>query len=699
MDLQNASLGNAGRDLAHLGNLPEITIKGVILGIVLAVILAAANAYLGLFAGMTVSATIPAAVISMGVLRFFKHNNILENNIVQTCASAGEAIAAGCIFTLPALILLETWTTFDYKWVTIIAGFGGVLGVLFTIPLRRSFIVDTKLQFPEGIATAKVLESGQMGGEGLRQIVRTGLVGGGFKLVGDLVGLWPDKLQVSRAIGASVTAFGVTLSPALLAVGLIVGLNIGILMFLGGAFNWLVAIPVYSHFHPLPAGMTAGDWAETIWSDQTRYIGVGAMLVGGLWTVFKMRKTLLKGVTSGLRAYRPMDGGGGPAVEGEPMAQPPGPGSLIPRTERDLPMKWILILMVLSVVPLFFVYHAFVRQASVSITMAVLMLVAGFAFSAVAGYMAGLVGSSNNPISGVTITTIVFSAFFLMLLVGKGAPLGPAAAIIIGAVVCCAASIAGDNLQDLKTGYIVGATPWKQQVMLGIGTLTGAAVIAPVLTLLQHAYGFAGQPTPAARPLPAPQANVMAAVAKGVFMGGLPWTFIFIGMVGAAGLVVLDTVLEHKGSRFRTPVLAVAIGFYLPFAQSVAIFLGGAIASLVKRALTRQRASDAMLAASEQKSVLFASGLITGEALMGILVAIPVVLMKNQGLDLPLTSLWQQKAASFLPGLRGGIADYGAWIGLAVLVAIGLWAYRTSRYGIESFAVEGGTGGPQDKAK
>jgi putative OPT family oligopeptide transporter len=652
MDLQKSSL-------------PEITIKGVILGVLLAVILAAANAYLGLFAGMTVSATIPAAVISMGVLRFFKRNNILENNIVQTCASAGEAIAAGCIFTLPALILLGTWKEFDYKWVTIIAGFGGVLGVLFTIPLRRSFIVDSKLQFPEGIATAKVLESGQMGPEGLRQIVRTGLAGGFFKVVSDLIGLWPDKLQVTRAIGSSVTAFGVTLSPALLAVGLIVGLNIGILMFLGGAANWLIAIPIYSHFHPKPEDLLLPEWAEQIWRDQTRYIGVGAMLVGGLWTVFKMRRTLLKGVTSGLQAYRPVEGGG-PAVE-------------VPRTERDLPMKWILILMVLSVIPLFFVYQAFVQKIEVSITMAVLMLVAGFAFSAVAGYMAGLVGSSNNPISGVTITTIVFSAFFLMLLIGKGAPIGPAAAIVIGAVVCCAASIAGDNLQDLKTGYIVGATPWKQQVMLAVGTLTGAAVIAPVLTLLQHAYGFAGQAAPAARPLPAPQANVMAAVAKGVFQGGLPWTFIFIGMAVAVGLIILNSILERSGSTFRTPVLAVAIGFYLPFAQSVAIFIGGVVATLVKRALVGQRADKEMLETAEQKSVLFASGLITGEALMGIIVAIPVVLMKNRGLDLPFTSLWQQKAASWLPSLREGIQAYGAWVGLAVLLLIGFWAYRTSR--------------------
>jgi putative OPT family oligopeptide transporter len=646
-------------------NLPEITIKGVILGVLLATVLAAANAYLGLFAGMTVSATIPAAVISMGVLRLFKRNNILENNIVQTCASAGEAIAAGCIFTLPALILLGTWQEFDYKWVTIIAGFGGVLGVLFTIPLRRSFIVDSKLQFPEGIATAKVLESGQSGGQGLRQITHAGLAGGLFKLTGDLVGLWPADFSVTRAIGSSVTAFGVTLSPALLAVGLIVGINIGTLMLLGGLGNWLVAIPIYSHFHARPENLELADWAQKIWRDQTRFIGVGGMLVGGLWTVFKMRRTLLKGVTSGLAAYRSVDGSG-KAVD-------------IPRTERDIPMKWILLLMVLSVVPLFFVYQAFVQRVPISLTMAVLMLIAGFAFSAVAGYMAGLVGSSNNPISGVTITTIVFSAFFLMLLIGKGAPIGPAAAIVIGAVVCCAASIAGDNLQDLKTGYIVGATPWKQQVMLAVGTLSGAAVIAPVLTLLQKAYGFAGQAIPAARPLPAPQANVMASVAKGVFQGGLPWTFIIIGMGVAIGLIVLDAILERRNSSFRTPVLAVAIGFYLPLALSVPIFMGGVIQVFVTRYLIRRRASQEERETSEQRSVLFASGLITGEALMGIIVAIPVVLMKNRGLDLPLTALWQQKAPDVLAGVRTWIDAGGAWIGFALLLLISFWAYATGR--------------------
>jgi putative OPT family oligopeptide transporter len=264
---------------------------------------------------------------------------------------------------------------------------------------------------------------------------------------------------------------------------------------------------------------------------------------------------------------------------------------------------------------------------------------------------------------------------------GKGAPLGPAAAIIIGAVVCCAAAIAGDNLQDLKTGYIVGATPWKQQVMLAIGTLSGAAVIAPVLTLLQHAYGFAGQATAGPRALPAPQANVMASVAKGIFSDeGLDWTFILVGMAVAITLIVTDTTLERRHSTFRTPVLAVAIGFYLPFSQSAAIFIGGVIATLVKRTLARMRASQEVQEVSEQRSVLFASGLITGEALMGILVAIPTVLMKNNNLEMPLTALWQQKAPDVLEPIRTLIDVGGAWVGFGILLLIGLWAYVTGRF-------------------
>ncbi|MHC4790931.1 MAG: OPT family oligopeptide transporter, partial [Planctomycetota bacterium] len=485
--------------------LPEITVKAVILGVVLSVVLAGANAYLGLFAGMTVSASIPAAVVSMGVLRLFRRSNILENNIVQTAASAGESLAAGVIFTLPALVILNFWTDFDFVWVTVIAAFGGLLGVLFTIPLRRALIVEAKLKFPEGIATAEVLKSGERGGAGIKYIAQAAVAGGLFKLGAAGMQIWAEVTEVAWAVKGSIAYFGSNLSPALLSVGYIVGLNIAVLIFLGGLCNWLVAIPICAALRDWPVvngeALSAVDWASQLWKEQTRYIGVGGMLIGGVWTVLKLRTSIFSGIRSGLRAYRNVKG---TTVE-------------IARTEKDIPMKWILILMVASVAPLFLVYQVFVKQVSVSAPMAVTMLLTGFLFSAVAGYMAGLVGSSNNPISGVTIATVLVSALLLLLLMGSGAKNGPPAAIIIGSVVCCAAAIAGDNMQDLKAGYLVGATPWKQQVMQMVGTVSAAVVMAPVLTLLLKAYGFAGHESARESPLIAVQANLMASVAKGVF--------------------------------------------------------------------------------------------------------------------------------------------------------------------------------------
>lgn len=635
------------------GSLPEITIKGTILGLVLSVVLAAANAYLGLFAGMTVSASIPAAVISMGLLRFFRHNNILENNIVQTAASAGEALAAGCIFTLPALIILGSWGRFDYLSTTVIAVTGGILGVLFTIPLRRSLIIQSTLRFPEGIAAAEVLKAGQMGGQGLQRIIRSGLVGGLFKLGSELIGFWPTEIMATATIGRTVTAFGMALSPALLAVGLIVGLNIAGLMLAGGIVNWLIAIPIYSWLQQVPEGLEPAQWATQIWAQKTRYIGVGAMLAGGLWTILTMRKMIISGIRSGIEAYR---------------TNPATTRSGHDRTEMDIPMTWILILIGLSVLPLFVIYQSFTGRFWVSAATAMVTIIAGFAFSAVAGYMAGLVGSSNNPISGVTITTIVFCSFFLMALLGRSDRLGPTAAIITGATVCCAAAIAGDNLQDLKTGQLVRATPWKQQVMQIAGTFVGALVIAPVLTLLYKAYGFAGQPSPATRPLPAPQANVMASVAKGIFQTGLPWTFIWIGVGLAILLIVIDTILQRRNSPFRTPVLAVAIGIYLPLTISVATFVGGLLNALMR--MSRDRLG---------RHILSASGLITGEALVGIVIAIPVVLLKARGMELPLTQTWHDLAPNFLPGVLALINEYGTWLGTAVFAGVCIWSASQSR--------------------
>ncbi|MEN8127333.1 MAG: oligopeptide transporter, OPT family [Planctomycetota bacterium] len=625
---------------------PEITVKAFILGVLLSIILSAANAYLGLFAGMTVSASIPAAVISMGVLRLFRKSNILENNIVQTAASAGESLAAGVIFTLPALIILDFWQEFSIFWIASIAGFGGLLGVLFTIPLRRSLIVQGDLKFPEGVATAEVLETGQHG-KGVKHLVHAGIFGGLFKLGANGFGFWPEAVAGATPVGKSLAFFGSKLSPALLSVGYIVGLNIAVLVFLGGALNWLVVIPiyaamqdwaVYSADHEMAGQvMSALDYAGHLWKTETRFLGVGAMLIGGLWTIFHMRSSLLTGIISGLKAYKD-----------------PEKAVALKREDKDIPMKWVLILIAASIVPLFVLYQFFVKDFSISLTMAITMVVTGFIFSGVAAYMAGLVGSSNNPLSGLTIATVVVSALLLVLLMGKGAVNGPAAAIIVGSVVCCAGAIAGDNMQDLKAGQIVGATPYRQQIMQIVGTISAALVIGPVLVLLHKAYGFEGLPDAKPGALAAPQANLMASIAEGVFGGGLPWGFVFGGMALAVGIIALDCWLVRTGASFRTPVLAVAVGVYLPFDLSVPIFVGGLIHFMAKKALSKRGSNK-----PSNGGLLFASGLITGEALMGILIAIPVVLLKQRNINLP---LWE--------------FPYGGILGIVLLGLIGIWLYK-----------------------
>ncbi len=630
----------------------ELTVKAVVLGVILSAVLAAANAYLGLFAGMTVSASIPAAVVSMGVLRMWRRRGILENNIVQTAGSAGESLAAGVVFTLPALLMLGFWDRFDYVWVTLIAGFGGLLGVLFTIPLRRALIVETPLQFPEGQATAEVLKAGQAGGSSVRDIAFAAAAGGVFKLCTSGLRLFTGTVQGAWRVGGSLLYGGSTLSPALLSVGYIVGLNIAVLIFIGGAVNWLIAIPITASLQAWPTvdgqAISALDWAGELWSTQTRYIGVGGMLVGGLWAIWRMRGSLLTGIGSGLKAYRNARDNGGE----------------VPRTERDMPMKWIAIGTVVAAVGLFGIYHAFVGRLAVTVPMAAVMLVLGFLFSAVAAYMAGVVGSSSNPISGVTIATVAVSALLLVVLMGADAANGPAAAVIIGSVVCCAAAIAGDNMQDLKAGYIVGATPWKQQVMQMVGTVSAALVIAPVLMLLHQAYGFAGHASAkGAAALKAPQAKLMASVAEGVFGGDLPWTFVLIGMGMAVAVIVADVILEARKSAFRMPVLAVAIGFYLPVEMSVPIVIGGVIRAAIAGRHRRRGSGPDEVERAGRRGILFASGLITGEALMGIALAVPIVVAGNADV------------------LAIADAPLGPWPGVVLLAAVTAWLAVTASRG------------------
>jgi putative OPT family oligopeptide transporter len=585
-------------------HLPEVTLKAVILSIILSVVLGAANAYLGLFAGMTISASIPSAVVSMAIFRFFKTSNILENNIVQTVASAGESIAGGVIFTIPALLILGTWTEFNYWETTLIASLGGILGMLFTIPLRRAMIVENPLQFPEGVATAEVLKVGEQGGAGVRQLGLAALIGAIFKLGETGLRLWNGVVEKAAFIGGSIGYIGTNLSPALVGVGYIVGLNIAVLIFMGGAINWYVAVPILVAVRGIPEGLSAVDAANQLWSTQTRYLGVGAMVAGGLWALIKLRRNLIDGIRSGAQAYRSIRSG----VE-------------VPRTERDVPMQWMGVALLVSIVPLYLVVYYVIRMPGVSVIIALLMLLACFLFCAVAAYMAGVVGSSNSPISGVTIATILCSSVLLLAVLGRGNPAGPPSAILIGAVVCCAAAIAGDNLQDLKAGRIVGATPYKQQLMNTVGIIAAAFVMAPTLTLLLRAYGI-GVPTAAhPRPLPAPQATLMAAVARGVFEGGLPVNMVMIGIVLAVVVIAFDAYLERRGSSFRMPVLAMAIGIYLPLQLSVAIFIGGLVAWIAGRTHPTTESREA----GERSGVLFAAGLITGEALVGIGMAIPIV--------------------------------------------------------------------------
>src|SRR5690606_10156683 len=588
---------------------------------------------------------------SMGVLRLLGGGTILENNIVQTGASAGSSIAAGVIFTIPALVILGYWDDFRYWWVLAIAGLGGLLGVLFSVPLRRTMIVEDPLPFPEGKAAAEVHKAGENPGPGLKVLGLAAAVGAVVKLAAESgLRMIPDNAVVSGYIDRYLGYMGTNLSPALLGVGYIVGLNIGIVVLSGAILSWNIAIPIYHAMFldtdPVLAaqlaGAPAGDAAGAIWSTKIRYLGVGAMLIGGIWTLFSLRKSLLSGVKSGIAAARK------------------GSGEEVAETERDLPMKWMLVALTLFVIPLLILYQAIVGNWFVSVPMTIIMILAGFLFVSVSAYLAGLVGSSNNPVSGITIATILFAAAVLLFLLGRDSPVGAVAAIMIGAVVCCAAAVGGDNLQDLKAGYIVGATPWKQQLMLGIGAFSCALIMAPVLNLLAQAYGI-GAPTPEQpQSLAAPQATLMASVAKGMFGGALPWDMIAIGAGVGAARIACDEWLNARQSTSRGAVLAAAIGIYLPIELMVPIFLGGVLAWMVENRHGVHPHDEAARDRIHRPGTLFAAGLITGEALMGIAIAVPIVVTERADVLAVAESL-----------------HFNQWVGLAVLSVVAWLLYRT----------------------
>jgi len=609
----------------------EITIKAFFLSIILSIVLSSAMAYLGLYAGMTISASIPAAIMSMGILKLFRESNILENNIVQTAASAGESLAAGVIFTIPALLLIGYWDTIDYWEVTKIAMAGGVLGALFTVPLRRALILKANLRFPEGVATAAVLKTGhesdaKKSSESLKLIGLSALIGGIVKLGELAFGIWSSAVGGAIAIRGAIFGMGASLSPSLISVGYIVGRNIGILAFSGGLISWAVAIPIYSYLYGFE-GDSLFEGANIIWNAKIRYLGVGAMVVGGIWSVIQLAKPLVESIQLSLKTL------------GES-------GDDIPLEERDLPVNYVFIAILLMLIPISFTYFDIISSWSSAVTLSIIMCVFGFLFSAVAAYMAGVVGSSNNPISGVTIATILFSSLLIITFFNIDSSKGAAAAILIGAVVCCAAAIGGDNLQDLKTGNIVGATPWKQQVMQLVGVVSSALTLGIVLTLLHEAYGIGSSD------LPAPQAVLMTSVANGVFSGNLEWGMIYAGAVLGVLIIMLDQYQLKRGAEFRVPILAVAIGIYLPIELTLPIFVGGMLNHFAGKTASE---------AGKNNGLLLASGLITGEALMAIFIAIPLFYDKN---------FWPEYA---LP------TPYNDIVALALISAIIIGLYRVAK--------------------
>ena len=579
------------------------------------VAMTAANAYLGLYAGMTVAASIPAAIVSMGILRgVLRRGTILENNIVQTIASAGESVAAGVIFTIPALVVAGIWDSFPFWKVTLVAMLGGVLGVVFMVPLRRILIVEEEeLIYPEGVACAQVLEAGQTGGKDLRDIFLSLFGGLVFKGLIGVAGLFKGTVEAATRAGQSLFYFGTDISVALIGVGVIVKLEIAWLVFLGGIIGWIVGIPVYHLIVGAPEGAALGiAWSS--WSGQIRYMGVGAMLVGGVWSMFSIRHGIVRGVTESFAGLKARNH-----------------NVSVERTNHDLEPTKTLPILIVTAIATFFLYRMFTGSTPVALVASVLMVIASFFFVAVSSYIVGLVGTSNNPVSGMTICALIFSSIILLLL-GMTGTQGILAALGVAGVVCVAAATAGDCSQDLKSGHLVGATPWKQQFSQLIGATVPVFVIAPVLTLLHKGYGIG---TGAPGSLKAPQATLFAGITQALFEDkGMPWVMVSIGVAVAVALIVIDGILKERGSRIRTHVMPVAIGIYLPLSLSVPIFIGGLISFALERAL----ASRGLFDKAYHKAVLIASGLIAGEAIAGILIAIPRSFKWPIPLKLPIAS-------------------------------------------------------------
>jgi len=613
----------------------ELTIRGVIIGIVITIVFTAANVYFGLKAGLTFSTSIPAAVISMAILKAMRDATIQENNIVQTVASAAGTLSS-IIFVLPGLVIVGYWTGFPF-WISAgICATGGILGVMYTIPLRRALVTDSDLPYPEGVACAEVLKVGAGEGGDEAESVETG--GAGLKAVlwGAIVSAIFYVIVQTKVFAASVTdyfriggdkggasGFDFGLSFALFAIGHLVGLWVGVAMLVGALIGWAWAVPYFTHLHW--AAGAAAEVAQAGWSHYVRFIGAGAIGVAAIWTLAKLVKPLASGLAGAFRASR---------------ARKSGTLNELPRTEHDMPIGMVGLISLVCMIPIaYLLWHFAVNNGlggatwTLVIGGVVFVILLSFLVSAVCGYMAGLIGSSNSPLSGVGILVVVIAALLLVLGVKPFLPPGADKALVgfalfITSIVFAVASIANNNLQDLKTGQLVDATPSLQQWALVIGVLAGAVVIPPVMDLLQHTYGFLGAPgADPSKALPAPQAGLISALAKGVITGAVPWDMIGLGAGIGVAIIILDELLGLTKKGPRLPPLAVGLGIYLPTSTTLMVVVGALVGAWFDRRADRHPRAEA----TKQLGVLLASGLIVGESLLAVIFAGIVGLSGKQG--------------------------------------------------------------------
>jgi putative OPT family oligopeptide transporter len=587
-------------------SMAELTFKALFLGVIMAVVLGAANAYIGMKAGLTVAATFPAAVVAMAALRPLR-GTILEENIARTTASVGEALVAGAIFTLPAFIIAGAWEELRYWESTMIMLVGGVLGVLFVIMLRRTLVVEADLPFPESVAASEIVKAGQGGDTGAKYV---------FVAMG-LAGLWElfknsNGIQVMHERTQAVFQFGrsqmevlgerieytggllvatPSASPALMGVGYIVGPRVAAVLFSGAVMGWLLLVPLAVFLNPAFAATASGasfpDLANEVWSKQIRPLAVGTMIVAAFYTLYSLKDALISGIRKALRDIN---------VSGGEKAAP--------RTEIDLDLRKVFAAVGVMAVVTFFLYYFFTESVGGSLVLTAVMVVLGFLFAAVAGYLVGLIGSSNNPISGLTLSSLLIAAV-LMVLLGVTSIQGVAGVLGVAGVVCCASGVAGDMMQDLKVGHILGGTPWRMQIGEIIGVIVAAMVLAFALMALHNAY------TIGSAELPAPQAGLMALMANGIVGGQMAWPLVIVGMLFAVGLILINA---------PSPML-IAVGMYLPFYSTAAIFVGGVIRWAFEKIADRRKLKEEEKSRAVNTGVLLSSGFIAGESLMAVVLA------------------------------------------------------------------------------